>query len=130
MSHFFCSTLSLEDSCCVCRCFMTSWTSPLSMGFLRQEYWTGVGCHVLLQGDCLKKNKSKTEFQVFYIWSQLGFVPYCCHRQSEISSGNPGISDILPCSEDNPHPHPLSNPCLLGFGSSFGNIHGNKGVKK
>ena len=50
VSRFFCSTLSLEDSCCVCRCFMTSRTSPLSMGFLRQGYWTGVGCHVLLQG--------------------------------------------------------------------------------
>ena len=43
---------------CVCCCFsciqlfVTSWTvvhqAPLSMGFSRQEYWSG--CHALLQG--------------------------------------------------------------------------------
>ena len=43
------------------RLFVTLWTvahqAPLSMGYSRQEYWsgkkkknTGVGCHVLLQG--------------------------------------------------------------------------------
>ena len=49
-------------SSCVCmlscfshvRLFATPWTvahqAPLSMGFSRQEYWSRVGCHVLLQG--------------------------------------------------------------------------------
>ena len=37
----------------LCPALVTSWTiahqaSPLSMGFLRQEYWSG--CHFLLQG--------------------------------------------------------------------------------
>ena len=43
LSHFSCVQL-----------FVMLWTvalqAPLSMGFLRQEYWAGVGCHSLLQG--------------------------------------------------------------------------------
>ena len=34
----------------------TPWTkaheAPLFMGFSRQEYWSGLGCHALLQGIC------------------------------------------------------------------------------
>ena len=36
------------------RLLATPWTidrqAPHSMGFSRQEYWSGVGCHFLLQG--------------------------------------------------------------------------------
>ena len=42
-SHFSCVRL-----------FVTQWTivhqAPLSMGFSRQGYWSGLGCHFLLQG--------------------------------------------------------------------------------
>ena len=37
------------------RLFVTPWTvayqAPLSLGFSRQEYWSGLPCHALLQGD-------------------------------------------------------------------------------
>ena len=41
----------------VSRLFVTPWTlasqAPLSKEFSRQEYWSGLGCHFLLQGTFL-----------------------------------------------------------------------------
>ena len=45
------------------RLFATLWTvarqAPLSMGFSRQEYWSRLGCHALLQGSFLTQGSSQ-----------------------------------------------------------------------
>ena len=56
---------------------MTPWTVahqvPLSMGFPRQEYWTGVGCHVSqISQSLLKAHKLKVKYHLGQRWLASG----------------------------------------------------------
>ena len=112
------------------RLFAAPWTvasqAPLSMGFSRQEYWSGLPeCRkefaylIMSHTDSLLCSKFVHSFP--YTWGQVQILPHCLQRSgfsSLISCHTPSLgpqhpSDTFPWSLCCPHrllpaPHPLT----------------------
>ena len=98
--------------------FATLWTvasqAPLSMGFSRQEYWSGLPCPPLEE---IQKEK------LLFPCSTSGKEPACQCRRHEIQVRSLGQED--PLREG--HGNPLQYSCLenlMNRGSWWSTVHG------
>ena len=114
----FCAVLSRVSRV---RLFANPWTvayqAPLSMGFPRQEYWSG--CHFLLQ------SVRSVQFSSVQLLSrvQLSVTPWTAARQAFLSITNSwSLSKLMSIESVMPSNHPILCHLLLLLPSIFPSI--------
>ena len=95
----------------------TPWTiahqAPLSMGFLRQEYWSGLGCHFCLQGIFPTQGSNSSGLLQWQVGS-LPLSPLGSPTHMKICATVPVIA-----RKATQTPHDCSQDCLQTQGGMF-----------